>query len=167
MKVKMLVPVLLIICLSAPVLVSAGQKSRENQVDFDIAEDGTQMDYHKKSPDIVIIQDKTTFRDFHSRIHRRTVPRPSAPEVDFGSYFLVFLTYGEQPSAGYFIQIRTVLKREETVAVRTLLKEPSQDSMQAQTVTHPYVFVEIPREDFTRIEWAKVNGEVIFSRSLQ
>ena len=167
MKAKMIVVVLFILCLSAPVLVSAGQKSREDQVDFDIAEDGTQMEYQNKNPDIVIIQDNTTFRDFHSRIHRRTVPKPSAPDVDFGSYFLVFLTYGEQPSAGYFIQVRTVLRREETVVVRTLLKEPSQDSFQAQAVTHPYVFVEIPRESFTRIEWARVNGEVLFSRSLQ
>ena len=167
MKVKTIVTVLLTLCLSAPVLVLAGQKSGEDQVQYDIAEDGTQMEYQNKRPDILIIQDETRFRDFHTRIHRRTIPRPSTPEVDFASYFVVFLTYGEQPSAGYFIQVRTVIKRDETVVVRTLLKEPAQDSYQAQILTHPYVFVEIPLENFRRVEWASVVGEVFFSKSLQ
>jgi len=167
MKAKLIVATVLILCLSAPVLIFAGQKSGEDQVQYDIAEDGTQMEYQNKRPDIVIFQDETRFRDFHSRIHRRTIPRPSTPEIDFASYFVVFLTYGEQPSAGYFIQVRTVIKRDETVVVRTLLKEPAQDSYQAQTLTHPYVFVEIPLEDFRRIDWANVTGEVFFSKSLQ
>jgi hypothetical protein len=167
MKARTLMVVLLILSMSAPALVTAGQGSREDQVDFDIVEDGTQMEYQNKRPDIVIFQNATRFRDFHSRIHRRTVPRPDTPEVDFDTYFVVFITYGEQPSAGYFIQVRSVLRREDTVAIRTLLKEPPQDSMQAQTLTHPYVFVEIPREEFMRIEWSNVTGEVFFSRSLQ
>ena len=167
MKVKALTTALLILCLSAPVLVTAGQKSSEDEVDFTIAEDGTQMEYHNKKPDIAIIQDETRFRDFHSRIHRTRIPKPSTPQVDFNSHFVVFLTYGEQPSAGYFMQVRTVVKREDTVVVRTLLKEPPQDSYQAQALTHPYVFVEIPKNNFQRVEWASVVGEVFFSKPLQ
>jgi hypothetical protein len=167
MKANALTAALLIPCLLIPVLLFAGGKSREDQVDFDIVEDGTQMEYQNKDPDIVIFHDPTRFRDFHSRIHRRTVPRPETPEVDFDTYFVVFLTYGEKPSAGYFIQVRSVLRRDNTVAVRTLLKEPAQDSFQAQTLTHPYIFIEIPREEFMRIEWSTVVGEVRFSRSLQ
>ncbi|MCK4924706.1 MAG: protease complex subunit PrcB family protein [Spirochaetes bacterium] len=167
MKTKLFVAAVLILCMATPALLLARKKSDGEQVQYGIAEEGTQMEYQIKKADIVVIQDETKFRDFHSRIHRTRVPKPSTPQVDFNSHFVVFLTYGEQPSAGYFIQVRTVVKRENTVVVRTLLKEPSQDSYQAQALTHPYVFVEIPRENFQRVEWASVVGEVFYSKPLQ
>lgn len=167
MKPKLFVAALLILCMATPALLLARKKSNAEQVQYGIVEEGTQMEYQIKRADMVVIQDKTKFRDFHSRIHRTRIPKPSTPQVDFNSHFVVFLTYGEQPSAGYFMQVRTVVKREDTVVVRTLLKEPPQGSYQAQALTHPYAFVEIPKNNFQRVEWASVVGEVFFSKPLQ
>ena len=167
MKAKLFVAALLILCMATPALLLARKKSNGEQVQYGIVEEGTQMAYQIKRADMVVILDETKFKDFHSRIHRTRIPKPSIPQVDFNSHFVVFLTYGEQLSAGYFMQVRTVVKREDTVVVRTLLKEPPQDSYQAQALTHPYVFVEIPKNNFQRVEWASVVGEVFFSKPLQ
>jgi hypothetical protein len=149
-----------------PAVLFGGKKSGENQVNFFIVEEGANIAADNRNPNIEIFRDETRFRDWHSRVHRNTIPRPATPTVDFGTHFVVFLTYGEQPSAGYFIKVRTVLERGDIVAIRTLLTEPSQDSFQAQAVTFPYVFVAIPRNGFNRVEWANVTGEVFYSRPI-
>jgi len=165
-KQIIIVAVTALLLIGMPALLSASRKPEGEQVAYDIAEEGTNMEYQNKKPDIVVIQDATKFRDLHTKIHRTKLPAPSVPMVDFGTHFVVFLTYGEQPSAGYFVQVRSVVKRDDTVVIKTLLKEPPQDSYQAQAVTHPYVFVTVPRNSFTRVEWASVVGEVFYSKPL-
>jgi hypothetical protein len=166
MKEKAIFATLLILCMVIPALLLARKQSDGEQVQYGIVEEGTQMAYHNKKLDIVVFQDETKFRDFHSRIHRTRVSEPSTPQVNFNSHFVVFLTYGEQPSAGYFIQVRAVVKRDNAVVVRTLLKEPPQDSFQAQALTHPYVFLRIQRDNFQRVEWASAVGEMYHSKPL-
>jgi hypothetical protein len=163
---KLVVVVSGLLLLSLPALLFAGKKPEGEQVAYDIAEEGTNMEYQNKNPDIVVIQDEGKFKDLHTKIHRIVTSKPSLPKVDFSTHFVVFLTYGEQPSAGYFIQVRSVVKRDDTVVIRTLLKEPPQDSYQAQAVTHPFMFVAVPRNGFTRVEWASVVGEVFYSKPL-
>jgi hypothetical protein len=146
--------------------VSGRRADEENLVNYVLVEEGINMEYPKKDSDMILFTDEKKFTDFHSRIHHREVPKPKPPQVDFDSHFVVFITYGQQPSAGYFIQVRSVLRRDETAAVRALLNEPPQDSFQAQALTHPYVFIQIPRENFTRVEWTSGIGEVLFSKPL-
>jgi hypothetical protein len=165
-KRKLVFFVSALVLLAIPVLLFAGKKPEGEQVAYDIAEEGTNMEYQNKNPDIVVIQDEGKFKDLHTKIHRIMTSKPPLPKVDFSTHFVVFLTYGEQPSAGYFIQVRSVVKRENTVVIKTLLKEPPQDSYQAQAVTHPYVFVVVPRNGFIRVEWASVVGEVLYSKPL-
>ena len=165
-KRKLVVGVSITLLLAVPAFLFAGKKPQEGQVAYDVVEEGTNMEYPSKKPDIVIIQDESKFRDLHTKIHRITTQKPPLPKVDFSTHFVVFLTYGEKPSSGYFIQVRSVLKREDTVVIKTLLKEPSQNSYQAQAVTYPYLFVSVPRDDFMRVEWASVVGEVFYSKPL-
>jgi hypothetical protein len=160
------ITVLVLLLLALPALLFAGKKPETEQLAYDIVEEGTNMDYRNKEPDIVIIQDEGKFRDLHTRIHRISTSKPPLPEVDFSTRFVVFFTYGEQPSAGYFIQVRSVVERDDTVVIKTLLKEPPQDSYQAQAVTNPYVFVAVPRNGYSRVEWASVVGEVFYSKPL-
>lgn len=167
MKLRRFVTLFLVLSLAAPVMIFARKQSGGEQVRYGIAEEGIQMEYQNKKPDMVVIQDEIKFRDFHTRINRHKIPRPATPQVNFDTHFVLFLTYGDQPSAGYFIQVRTVVKRDETVVVRTILNEPPQDSFQAQALTHPYVFLEIPKDSFTRVEWAGAAGEVFYAKPLQ
>ncbi len=167
MKLRRFVTLILVLSLAVPAMIFARKQSGGEQVGYGIVEEGIQMEYQNKKPDMVVIQDEIKFRDFHTRINQHKIPKPAAPQVNFNTHFVVFLTYGEQPSAGYFIQVRTVVKRDDIAVVRTLLNEPPQDSYQAQALTHPYVFLEIPKDSFTRVEWAGAAGEVLFSKHLQ
>jgi hypothetical protein len=164
--VSYLIVVSVLVLVTLPALLFAGKKPEGKQIAYDVVEEGTNMSYQNGDPDIVVIQDEVKFRDLHTRIHRIGTSKPTLPEVDFGTHFVVFLTYGEQPSAGYFIQVRSVAERDGTVVIRTLLKEPPQDSYQAQAITHPYLFVSVPRDGFSRVEWAGGVGEEFYSRPL-
>jgi hypothetical protein len=163
---KVVITFLTLLVILTGAVLFAGGKSEGDQVQFSIPEEGTNMNMAFQRPEFEIILDEGKFRNLHRRIHQNKIPQPNLPNVDFNSYFVVFLTYGEQPSSGYFIQVRTVLRRDSTVIIRTLLKEPPQDSYQAQAVTQPYVFIAIPRDGFDRVDWANVTGEVLFSRPL-
>jgi hypothetical protein len=160
------IAVFVLLFLALPALLSAGKNPPKEQLAYDIVEEGTNMVYPNREPDIVVIQDEGKFRDLHTRIHRIGTSKPPLPEVDFSTRFVVFLTYGEQPSAGYFIQVRSVTERDDTVVIKTLLKEPPQDSYQAQAVTHPFVFIAVVRNGYSRVEWASAVGEVFRSKSL-
>jgi hypothetical protein len=163
---KVVIAALTLLVVMTGTVLFAGGKSAEDEVQFSIPEEGTNMNMTFQRPEFEIILDEGKFRNLHRRVHQNKIPQPDLPSVDFSSNFVVFLTYGEQPSSGYFIQVRAVLRRDSTVIIRTILKEPPQDSYQAQAVTQPYVFIALPRDGFDRVDWANVTGEVLFSRPL-
>ena len=71
---------------------------------------------------------------------------------------------------GFFLILSNIELKKllsiNTVVIRKFLKEPPQDSFQAQALIQPYVFIAIPRDGFNRVDWANVTGEVLFSRPL-
>jgi len=91
---------------------------------------------------------------------------PSPPEVDFTENAILFISYGEQKTAGYSINVRSVFKRNGTLIVKAVLISPPPDVFTAQVITNPYVLLTVPAGDYSRVELRNDIGEVLDFKNL-
>jgi len=153
--------------LGALLLLGTGSKPKEQSaVQYDIIERGSDAANASKLPSLSIFTDQSDFKDFYSYLHMNKVPHPDAPEIDFAKNILVFLCYGEQKTAGYFISVRDVSERKETLVVKAVLLGPPEGSMSAQVITYPYLLMTVPRDYYRRVELVNEFGEVQVWKSL-
>lgn len=86
-----------------------------------------------------------------SHARRRVVPR-----IDFEREMVVAIFQGSQPSAGYKVEIVSVMAQGGVPVVRYREQKPGADEMTAQIMTTPYHIVAVPRIDgaprFERVE---------------
>ena len=91
----------------------------------------------------------------------------STPAVDFSHYGVLLVSMGQQRTAGY--SIRLIAEQElqiasETAEVRVQWKQPQPGMMLAQVITHPCIFIQVPRGEYQLIrvidEGKKVRGEI-------
>lgn len=129
-------------------------------LDFSILEEGPGTAVVDMQPGLAVFTEEGEYTDYYKRIHRTKHPKPSPPSVDFNKSIAVFISFGEQKSAGYFIEIRKVYLRGSTLVFKAILRKPSQDDFQAQVITHPYNVVVVPVGDYKRIELVDEIGEV-------
>jgi hypothetical protein len=76
------------------------------------------------------------------------------------------VSYGQKRTAGYSIEVRDVFKRGTTLTIRAVLITPPEDMFQAQMITHPYVLLLVPREDYGRIQLMDEKGKVRMFKNL-
>jgi hypothetical protein len=151
-----ILPLLLVISLT----VVSSRPQEDASLDFSILEEGPGAAVVDMRPGLTVFTDEGEYTDYYKRIHRAKHPKPSPPIVDFNKDIAVFITFGEQKSAGYFIEIRKVYIRGSTLVIKAILITPPQDSFQAQVITHPYNLIVLPVGDYKRIELVDEIGEV-------
>jgi hypothetical protein len=94
------------------------------------------------------------------------IPIPEPPEIDFSRSLLLFVSYGEQRTAGYSIEIRKVYERNGTLVVQAVLLGPPGESLIAQVITTPYLLMTVSREHYRRVELVGEIGEVLAQKKL-
>ena len=86
-----------------------------------ILEEGNNIALKDTHPVISIFTTHNEFDAFYSRIHINKRPAPSLPEIDFTESAILFISYGEQKTAGYSIDVHSVYKRNGTLFVKAVL----------------------------------------------
>ncbi len=147
-------------------LLTASKPARTAQVEYRVLEEGTNAAHRVTGPNIMVFTGDQELRTFYNQVHRTEIPRPEPPDVDFQRHTVVFLSYGEQRTSGYKIELRSVIKRKDSLILKTLLVTPPPDSFQAQVMTHPYLFVLVPRDDYRRVQLMDEKGEVLDTKTL-
>ncbi len=144
-----------------------GSKTRSNrQIEFTVVEEGNQIKYKPEGPNLEIFLDRDKFESFHNNIHRIRLPQPEPPSVDYSNGFVMFISYGDQKSSGYSIDVRSAIKRRDALVIKSVLITPPEDSFQALAMTHPYVFIFIENDNYKRVELTDLRGTVLVSKSL-
>jgi hypothetical protein len=90
----------------------------------------------------------------------------AAPEIDFSQYGVLFLSMGQQRTGGYAIRLAQeemhVTGAAAEVFVQWQVPEPGM--MLTQVITHPCIFIKIPRGEYQQIravdQEKKVRAEI-------
>jgi hypothetical protein len=91
----------------------------------------------------------------------------STPAVNFFQYGVLLVSMGQQRTAGY--GIRLIAEQELQIAsgtaeVRVQWKQPQPGMMLAQVITHPCIFIQVPRGEYQLIrvidDGEKVRAEI-------
>lgn len=69
------------------------------------------------------------------------------PTVDFDTNEVLAVFAGPEPSAGYDISVSGVEDRSGTRTVHIVFQEPGPGCMSAQSLTHPFELVAVPKSD--------------------
>lgn len=72
------------------------------------------------------------------------------PDAGGGTYLAIF--WGEKPTGGYSLEIRSVRAAGDRVKVHLSLKEPPEDAMVTQILTYPYAVAVVRNEDLAQRE---------------
>jgi hypothetical protein len=143
----------------------AGKPAGKHTLDFTVIETGNAPGY-PRDPTVRLFEAVPDFQSFYRRVHSGRVPPPEAPHVHTEENLVLYVSYGEKPTAGYSVQVREVFTRKDLVVVQAILLTPPENSFQAQVITHPYVLLSVEedavqREDVRRIELRNDRGEVL------
>ena len=142
------------------ILFISARSSERNSVTYTILEEGPKSSFKQAKAKISMFRTQNEFQAFYSQIHRNVHPKPDPPAVNFDQNFVVYITFGEQKSAGYSIDLRTIYRRNSTLVIKAILITPPQDSFQAQVITQPYQLIVVPKEDYKRVDLVNETGEV-------
>jgi len=159
--IKYLQVVLIIFFIPSLFILTGSKQRQKNTIPYTILEQGNTISYRENDPTVLVFKDVHTFESFYRKIHRTVVPAPSPPDIDFDQCIVIFISYGQQKSAGYDIELRNVCSRASTVVVNTLFISPPEGSFQAQVITHPYLLLSIRKNNFKRVELTDEIGEVL------
>lgn len=90
----------------------------------------------------IVIQSGQEWR----KLWERHAPSGSAPPpVDFTTQVVVGLFAGQQPTAGYEVQIVKVDHERTRVTVSYQVRSPSKEALVAQVLTQPFHLIRLPR----------------------
>ncbi len=146
--------------------ITASRKNSSSPVEYTVLEQGEDINLREADPEILVFTENGTFEPFYRLIHLTRIPQPEPPVVDFRKYSVAFLSYGEQKSTGFSIEIINVYERSSAVTVKTILNTPPENSFQAQKITHPYMMILIPKDSYRRVQLADGTGKLIASANV-
>ena len=92
-----------------------------------------------------VIDDQERWEELWRRHANRSLPKPPAPQVNWGRDMVIAVSLGPCPSAGYGIAIEGVSETAGALRVEALRTEPDPSSVQAAVITTPFHFVRTPR----------------------
>jgi len=95
----------------------------------------------------MVITDPAEFTKTWQEIYREQFPRPILPDVDFSKEMVIAVFMGEQPTAGYFIDIIEVTEYADRIEVQIVKHKPAPDAPVAQVVTRPFCVAKIEKID--------------------
>jgi hypothetical protein len=93
----------------------------------------------------VVARDDAAWKDLWQRMHAGFVPAPPLPSIDFERDVAVAVFAGERPTAGYAIEVAAAERAGPDLVLTIREKRPPPGAILAQTITHPYHVVRVPR----------------------
>ena len=116
-----------------------------------------------RAPSIEWVSDQLLLERAFTRLSRQfSTASTRAPELDFKRTRVAIIYMGQQPSAGYSLQLaRNEFRTYKDVAEITLeWKKPTPGMMSAQVITNPCIVVQLPVADYRQFQVVDTSGKV-------
>lgn len=96
-------------------------------------------------------QFESSFRATQQQMLSSSAPQP--PTMDFSRYGILLISMGQQRTGGYAIELaqEELGVNGDTAEVRVRWREPEAGMMVIQVLTHPCVFLQVPRGDYASL----------------
>ena len=113
-------------------------------------------------------QFETLFRASQQQMISSAPPQPS--NIDFTRYGVVLVSMGQQRTGGYGIELaqEDLVVHNDTAQITLRWREPEPGMMVTQVLTHPCVFLRVPRADYQSVlvvdQENKVRAELTVSQ---
>ncbi|HEY5602571.1 MAG TPA: protease complex subunit PrcB family protein [Gammaproteobacteria bacterium] len=87
---------------------------------------------------------------------------PPAPAVDFSQFGVVLLSMGQQRSGGYAIKLaqEELSMHQDFAEIAVYWQEPQPGMMVTQAITHPCIFLRVPRGNYQRVRVVDQNNKL-------
>jgi hypothetical protein len=92
-----------------------------------------------------VIADQAEWEALWDGIQTFVVPKPPAPEIDFGNRMVIFASMGERTSGGHTIAVLEAAQENGSLYVVVEEATPGIQCMTTDVVTTPAVAVSVPR----------------------
>jgi len=142
-------PSMLFLCLLATMSLiglSACQP-KETNLPFETIEQrdtsGTGKVYESKQPGLIVIAVSEETPNLDALVTSKAQARLQS--LDYNPHFVIVIFQGWKPTTRYSIQIERVTRRENTVTIYALFREPKPDEPKGDEVTSPYHLVQVQK----------------------
>lgn len=118
-----------------------------------------------ETPQALWIPDAAALKALENRTAKRRInsglPEPLA-DFDFSAHGLLFVYMGRKPTSGYSLALvpEKTFIRGQAALVTLKWQSPAPDAITAQVITHPCLFIRLPKENFTKIRVLDRQGRV-------
>ncbi len=134
---------LLIVTFPHTHVISEASKSQD--LEFEVISCGDISGYVEEA--YVLVKDEVQWAEVWKKHTGPYVNEMPCPEIVFSEKMVVCAFMGERHTAGYRISVEKIWADEEKVHVEIVKDAPPKDSVVAQVLTYPYVFVSLERTD--------------------
>ncbi|WP_457631792.1 protease complex subunit PrcB family protein [Oceanithermus sp.] len=105
---------------------------------------GSMSAYREPTPYAVLATSQTAFlQQIWPLASGNRVPRPAPPQVDFERQSVAAFFWGQKRSGGYSLEVLGVELNGDVAEIRLELKRPAPGTIVTQSLTSPYVLVEL------------------------
>lgn len=127
MKVRVIITMLLVL---VALLSLVGCKAKEDPYEKDKIKD----------LEFTVVEDEDLPEVLADRIEEEKM-EPFKFSYSDGEYIYIVITYGEQPTGGYSIQVTDLYQTDKYIIISTELLGPAEDEMVATVLTYPYIVI--------------------------
>jgi hypothetical protein len=93
------------------------------------------------------VTNPAAYTEFWRAITANDASAPAEPDVDFGAEQVIVVLMGERPTAGYAVNIVSVVDVGSEIEVEIDVRQPAPGDVVAQVVTAPFLIAAIPFPD--------------------
>ena len=121
-----------------------------------VIDSSIQCNVTDRQPTVALISNRQQLEQAVRRLQGPVVPTPvlQLPNIDFNRWHVLYLSSGQQPTAGYSLALAPLpfTVRQNRAHLNVILHRPAPDAMVAAVITHPCMLVKVPAGHYTTIE---------------
>jgi hypothetical protein len=159
------------VLLTGAVVFPGANPRKSKTVPFEVIERGTDSAFADKGPVLDLLPDEGRLGAFYAALHMNKIPAKAPPHVDFGSNFVLYISFGRKQTGGYSVKVLNAKIIRRALVVKAQLEKPPPNSYLIQMITDPYVLLTVPCTGASGLEYDRVelhdwNGDVLFTLTL-
>lgn len=137
--------------------------AQQEKLDLELLRSSNQCGFISTVSYAVWISDTDTLQKYIDQIEKNSLgSSPQPQEINFTSEGVLFVTMGQKPTAGYTISLadRVGTIADNIATIRLNWQEPEKDSVTAQVITSPCLFIKIKKGGFAKIRIIDQRGKL-------
>lgn len=100
-----------------------------------------------QEPTTRVVRSEVEWRELWKAHTAFVLPRPEVPEIDWADDMVIAVALGARNTLGYAVDVHDVRREKGKLVVDAVETRPALNAIVPTVVSHPYVFVTVPRFD--------------------